>query len=144
MPRGTRQPPAASDEASRPSGPEPPPAPRQKPSGEFEIDVEEFAASKRGYDEFISEFRKEIAKLEGALPAEEQDQTKHSSSGSIDLKEVVEPPAPDGDIRALGDRLIDSVTQMVARELAAKIDTKVIYSLIESKLKEVGKVNPKS
>jgi len=36
----------------------------------------------------------------------------------------------------MGDRLIDSVTQQVARELAAKIDSKVIYALIEEKLKE--------
>ena len=45
------------------------------------------------------------------------------------------PPPPEDEVKHLGDQLIDSVTQQVARELAAKIDSKVIYALIEQKLK---------
>lgn len=111
----------------------------------------------QAYDDFISEFRAEIAKIEGmavappALAPEETDQTKHSQSGKIAFSETGErsqptPPAPpatiDASIRAWGDELIDTVTAQVARELAAKIDSKMIYSLIEQKLKDAQKNLP--
>jgi hypothetical protein len=108
----------------------------------------------QAYDDFISEFRAEIAKIEGmavqpsALAPEETDHTKHSQSGKISFAETGErsqptpPPPPatiDASIRAWGDELIDTVTAQVARELAAKIDSKMIYSLIEQKLKDAQK-----
>jgi CheY-like chemotaxis protein len=120
------------------------PAAPQGPRGdtsEININVEEFEASQRGYDEFITEFRKEIAKLEGAVPPADpagEDDTKHSQSGRVALEDskATHTPPPEEEVRQMGDRLIDSVTQQVARELAAKIDSKVIYALIEQKLKE--------
>jgi CheY-like chemotaxis protein len=113
--------------------------------GDLELNtVQEIAEAQSGYDEFISEFRKEIARLEGTVPPAEEDaappQAEHvkfeeariSGGGS----KPGSRPAFDADVKALGDQLIDSVTQNVARELAAKIDSKVIYELIEQKLRE--------
>jgi CheY-like chemotaxis protein len=123
--------------ASTPGGP-------TKSTTGFEIEAEEMQASKRGYDEFISEFRKEIAKLEGALPAEprreDTDVARHSASGRIALPDGEQPPAhPTADIRRMGDELIENITQKVARELAAKIDAEAVYALIEQKLKSEAK-----
>ena len=127
----------------------PPPGPGKKATTGEVIQAEEFQTSKRGYDEFISEFRKEIAKLEGALPPDEtpeaKDITRHSSSGRISLSDTkppstASPPSPPPDqIREIADRLIDSVSQEMARELAAKIDPQTIYAMIEQKLSEQGK-----
>jgi CheY-like chemotaxis protein len=142
--------PQAEDESEQPLAKEPPQEPAAAvPPGtpgdtsEININVEEFEASQRGYDEFISEFRKEIAKLEGAVPPADppaEEVTKHSQSGQVALEDsgvAHTPPPPEAaDVRQIGDQLIDSVTQQVARELAAKIDSKVIYALIEQKLKE--------
>ena len=87
-----------------------------------------------------------------ALSPEETDHTKHSQSGKIAFEQTGDrplpptPPSPpatvEATVRAWGDELIDSVTSQVARELAAKIDSKVIYSLIEQKLKEAQKHRP--
>lgn len=124
-------------------------------------------APRKAYDEFITEFRAEIARLEGMAPApsdafslEDTGTTRHTSSGKMAFEQTgdrpyvatpppvppaVPPSAPaqpatvDASIRAWGNELIDSVTSQVARELAAKIDSKVIYNLIEQKLKEVQK-----
>jgi CheY-like chemotaxis protein len=110
--------------------------------------------SRQAYDEFITEFRAEIARIEGmaapadALMPEETERSRHMQSGKIAFEQTGEksppaPPAPpatiEASVRAWGDELIDSVTAQVARELAAKIDSKVIYSLIEQKLKEAQK-----
>jgi hypothetical protein len=139
-----------------------PPAEIHGPVTSDEIKVEgsdEVKPSRAGYDEFISEFKAEIAKIEGmappddAAPVEETQNTKHSHSGQIFLENAdagkeppaTPPPAPsvpataEEVARELGDGLIDSVTAHVARELAAKIDSKVIYQLIEQKLKEAQK-----
>jgi CheY-like chemotaxis protein len=108
-------------------------------SSEFDVNVEEFEASKRGYDEFISEFRKEIAKLEGTVPPSEEDHTQHSSKGAIAFKDTKGSDTERLDIARLGDQLIDAVAQQVARELAAKIDSKAIYAMIEDRLRQMGK-----
>lgn len=113
-------------------------------SSEFDIDVEEFEASKRGYDEFISEFRKEIAKLEGAVPSEDasggaDNETKHTTRGAVAFGDSKDSMRQNADIKALGDRLIEAVAQSVARELAAKVDPKTVYALIDAKLSEIGK-----
>lgn len=104
---------------------------------------EEIPASKRGYDEFISEFRKEIAKLEGALPPDEKQTTagieRATASGAVALPDAEISAPPSSEVRDLADRLIDTVTMQVARELAAKIDSRTIYALIEQKLKEQQK-----
>lgn len=96
-------------------------------------------ASNRGHNEFISEFRKEIARLEGSVTPEEMDdeQTRHAATGSVSLDDTdsSRKSETNDEVRAMGDRLIDRVTQQVARELAAKIDSRVIYSLIEQTLK---------
>ena len=113
------------------------------------------AQSSRAYDDFISEFRAEIARIEGmagptdsSLPPGPANQTK-SQTGKIAFEQTGErplpptPPSPpatvEAAVQAWGDELIDTVTAQVARELAAKIDSKVIYSLIEQKLKEAQK-----
>lgn len=110
----------------------------------FELQAEELSTPKRGYDEFISEFRREIARLEGALPEEpardDTDVTRHSASGRISLTDSgMTSAVPAAEIRRMGDDLIADVTQKIARELAAKIDAEAIYSLIEQKLREQGK-----
>lgn len=136
------EPPSDSQDTSVTSVTQKVPTTGDKPpkSSEFEINVEEFEASKRGYDEFISEFRKEIAKLEGAVPgtagaSEGGTETAQGSMAFKDSRGNVSMPA---DIKALGDRLIDAVAQHVARELAAKIDPKTVYAMIETKLSRVG------
>ena len=111
------------------------------------------AQSRRAYDEFITEFRAEIARIEGvAAPAagarpESREETARAQIGKRAFEEtgertLAEPVAPaplDASIQAWGDELIQAVTSQVARELAAKIDSKEIYSLIEKKLKEARK-----
>ena len=165
-------------ETDKPSQPEPAPqppsiepvTPQVENSADLTVegreDVEE--PKPTGYDQFISEFKAEIAKLEGmAAPAEADDpndsgQASHSQAGSIAFDENTHtpesseirtpegplasppppqpqpaaPPATTADLQALGDELINTVTAQVARELAAKIDSKMIYQLIEQKLKE--------
>lgn len=105
-------------------------------------------SSNRGHNEFISEFRKEIARLEGSVTPEDMDdeQTNHSSTGSVFLDDTGSnrKSGTSDEIREIGDRLIDRVTQQVARELAAKIDSKAIYSLIEDSLKQGRKEKPNS
>ena len=133
-----------------------PPRPTARTDSQIQIDgSEELDESRRGYDEFITEFRAEIAKLEGMAapppaPADEDTRdTKHAQAGEIafaDSKldhvpppqaEAPVPPATtEAQLREMSNMLIDSVTQLVARELAAKIDSKAIYALIEQKLKE--------
>lgn len=112
----------------------------------------------KAYDEFISEFRAEIAKIEGmatspapSRKAEREDQKK---SGPVHLpmeaageisRPHQEPPASavsENSIRAWGDALINTITEQVAKELAAKIDSKAIYALIEQKLKDAQKRQP--
>jgi hypothetical protein len=62
---------------------------------------------------------------------------RDTQSAKMALREspalMASPPA---EIREMANQLIDSVTQSVARELAAKIDPNAIYALIEQKLKE--------
>lgn len=105
-------------------------------------------SSNRGHNEFITEFRKEIARLEGSVTPEEldDDQTQHSSTGAVSL-DGIDSSRKSGmsdEVKEIGDRLIDKVTQQVARELAAKIDSKAIYSLIEDSLKKSRTEKPKS
>jgi len=135
-------------------------APPQSASDEIRVEgSDEVGQSRAGYDEFITEFKAEIAKIEGMAPpddgvaVEETENTKHAHSGQIALEntgvgqepQTTPPSAPsipataEEVVRELGDGLIDSVTAQVARELAAKIDSKVIYQLIEQKLKDVQK-----
>ena len=130
--------------------------PRARTDSQIQIDgSEELDESRRGYDEFITEFRAEIAKLEGMAappppPADEDTgDTKHAQAGEIAFADSnvdhvpppqaeapVPPATTQAQLREMSNTLIESVTQMVARELAAKIDSKAIYALIEQKLKE--------
>ena len=139
-----------------PQGEKPP----QSTSDDIRVEgSDEVGPSRAGYDEFITEFKAEIAKIEGMVPpddavaVEETQNTKPSHSGQIALEntgvgkepQATPPSAPsvpataEEVVRELGDGLIDSITAQVARELAAKIDSKVIYQLIEQKLREAQK-----
>lgn len=136
----------AADSGDRAPALGPTPGPRNKATTGEVIQAEEIQTPKRGYDEFISEFRKEIAKLEGALPPDETpentDVTRHSSSGRISLSDTRPPSTPTPEpaaIREMADRVIESISQQMARELAAKIDPEAIYALIEQKLSEQAK-----
>ena len=155
--RGTPAPPEPpSIEPVEPRAPVEAKPPRASTDSQIQIDgSEELDESRGGYDEFITEFRAEIAKLEGMAappptPADEDtSDTRHAQAGEIAFADSqidhvpppqaeapVPPATTEAQLREMSNTLIDSVTQMVAREIAAKIDSKAIYALIEQKLKE--------
>jgi CheY-like chemotaxis protein len=136
-----RDEPATESSSGAPRSDDVPPPPKRNASGEIQIDAGEYESrDKPGYEEFISEFRREIARLEGEPSAADEDMAKDPSKGAVVPAESEAGSAGarsvDDHIRALGDRLIESVSQQVARELVARIDNKVIYGLIEARLKE--------